>query len=468
MLPRPLARGAAINLAARLASVALGLGILVMVARLGPAVQGAFALFVAIESVLLTLFSGLGLLLAREISNRRVDPAPLLAALLRASLGLGAGAAVLLLAAAAMAEAAPYRHLWLLALAAPLLLLVPTASGLWLGQGRMLPLNAPQVAAPALVLAALSVLALLRPDTGGLSSVLPVLAAWVVGKAIVGALTGLAAARSSGRVAHDVATAIGPTRGHSGGGVAPDMPTPTERAAACSTGLAAPDWSAVRGQWRFVAVIGATNVVSLLNYRATLFLVERNGGLAETGVYSVAVQVAELLWLLSSAVTVSAYHRIGVPDPAEAAATTLRAVRFNLLATWVAAPFLYWGAAFALPRVLGPAYADALLPLALLLPGVAGYAAASSLSAYYTNHRGRPQWSAAIAALSLGLTLAIAAWSVPRFGAAGAALATSLAYSIAIAVAMGLFLRDTGLGWGALFAAGVKPSEKTPRRPEFP
>ena len=65
MQPPSLARGAALNLAARLATVALGLAILVTVARLGPAVQGGFALFVAIESALLTLFSGLGLLLAR-------------------------------------------------------------------------------------------------------------------------------------------------------------------------------------------------------------------------------------------------------------------------------------------------------------------------------------------------------------------------------------------------------------------
>lgn len=427
MLARPLAQGAAINLAARLASVALGLCILVVVARLGPAVQGAFALFVAIESVLLTLFSGLGLLLARQVSNRGADPAPLLATLLRVALGLGCVAALLLFAAAAAAEAEPYRHLWLLALAAPLLLVVPTASGLWLGQGRMLPLNAPQVAAPALVLAALAVLMVLRPNAEALPSVMPVLAAWVVGKAIVAALTGWAAVRF--------------------------------------TEQAPPDRSALRGHWRFVAVIGATNVVSLLNYRATLFLVERSGGLAETGVYSVAVQVAELLWLLSSAVTVSAYHRIGAPDAAEAAATTLRAVRFNLLATLAAAPFLYWGAAAVLPHLLGPAYAAALLPLALLLPGVAGYAAASSLSAYYTNHRGRPQWSAAIAALSLGLTLAIAAWSVPRFGAAGAALATSLAYAVAIAVALGWFLRDTGMGWGALFGAAGAAPQKGESRP---
>ncbi|WP_428419999.1 lipopolysaccharide biosynthesis protein [Methylibium sp.] len=408
MPPRSLARGAALNLAARLAAVALGLAILVTVARLGPAVQGAFALFVAIESALLTLFSGLGLLLARELSHREARPGPLLGALLLAALGLGVVAALVLLGASVWAEAEPYRHLWLLALAAPFLLLVPTASGLWLGQGRMGPLNAPQVAAPALVLGLLLVL-----TQGAAPAALAVLAAWVLGKALVGVCTGLAAWRDAGP--------------------------------------AAPDAGPLRGQWRFVATIGATNVVSLLNYRATLFLLERHGGLAEAGVYSVAVQVAELLWLLSSAVTVSAYHRIGAPDAQQAARTTLRAVQVNLLATLAAAPLLYAGATLALPRVLGAAYAGALLPLGLLLPGIAGYAAASSLSAYYTNQRGRPQWSAAIAGLSLALTLAIAAWSIPRYGAAGAALATSLAYGLAIAVALALFLRDTRLPWTALF-----------------
>lgn len=417
MLPPTLARGAALNLAARLTAVALGLAILVVVARMGPAVQGAFALFVAVEAGLLTLFSGLGLLLAREISHRLLAPAPLLAALLRAALGLGAVAALLLAGWSFASDAEPYRHLWLLALAAPLLLWVPTASGLWLGEGRMLPLNAPQVAAPALVLLGLGAVALWRPAGG--TTVPAVLAVWVAAKALVGLATALAATRDAGPASPDAAT--------------------------------------LRREWRFVAMIGLTNVVSLLNYRATLFLVERAEGLAAAGVYSVAVQVAELLWLLSSAVTVSAYRRIGAPDAEDAALTTLHAVRFNLLATAVTAPLLYAGAVWALPALLGAAYAASLAPLALLLPGVAGYAAASSLSAWYTNHRGAPHWSAGIAGLSLALTLAIAAWAVPRYGAGGAALATSLAYAVAIVVALRLFLRDAGLPWRALLVPPATP-----------
>ncbi|HWH73670.1 MAG TPA: polysaccharide biosynthesis C-terminal domain-containing protein, partial [Methylibium sp.] len=351
---------------------------------------------------------------------RLLAPAPLLAALLRAAFGLGAAAALGLAGWSFASEAEPYRHLWLLALAAPLLLWVPTASGLWLGEGRMGPLNLPQVAAPALVLLGLGAIALWRPAAG--ASVLAVLALWAGAKALVGVATGIAATRDAGP--------------------------------------ASPDAAALRREWRFVAVIGMTNVVSLLNYRATLFLVERAEGLAAAGVYSVAVQVAELLWLLSSAVTVSAYHRIGAPDAEDAALTTLQAVRFNLLATLAAAPWLYGVAAWALPALLGEAYAASLVPLALLLPGVAGYAAASSLSAWYTNHRGAPRWSAGIAGLSLALTLLIAAWAVPRWGASGAALATSTAYGLAIVVALRSFLRDAGLPWRALLVP--PPARQSP------
>jgi O-antigen/teichoic acid export membrane protein len=100
--------------------------------------------------------------------------------------------------------------------------------------------------------------------------------------------------------------------------------------------------------------------------------------------------------------------------------------------------------------VLGPAYAPALGPLAALLPGVAAYAAASSLSAFFTNHLGRPQWAAKIAGLSLALNTAGALWAVPRFGMLGAAWSTSVSYGIAITVAAAWFLRETGLPWRAL------------------
>jgi len=212
-------------------------------------------------------------------------------------------------------------------------------------------------------------------------------------------------------------------------------------------------------QWPFVATIGVTNVVSLLNYRASLFLVERFHGLSTAGTYSVAVTVAELLWLLSSSVTVSAYARIGPPDIKVAASMTVQAVRINVLATLLAAPVLMALAWWGLPWVMGEAYAASLLPLAALLPGVAAYAAASSLSAFYTNHLGRPQLSGAIAGLSLMLSFGLGWVLVPRLGALGAGISSSLGYIVAIVVAYGVFLRHAGLPVRALWRPALTRGE---------
>jgi len=427
-----LPRAALGNLVAKLLIIALGLGITVLVARQGPTVQGAFALFVAVESAMLTLFSGLGLWLARQISQRagqvagrdRVRLLPMLRSVLGAAVGLGLLAAVVLAGVSWWAQGLPYRLLWLLALAAPFLLLVPTATGLWLGQGRMWPINLAQVAAPASVLAGLG--AILLAMQGGRSNaglVMLVLTAWVLGKSVVAVVTAMQALRQAAQ--HD------------------------EQADAAEGGsqLAEPWWQ----EARFVATIGITNLVSLANYRASLFLVEHFHGLGAAGTYSVAVTVAELLWVLSSSVTVSVYSRIGHPDRAVASAMTVQAVRINVVATLLAAPVLLGLAWWALPWVMGPAYAASLWPLAALLPGVAAYAAASSLSAFYTNHLGKPQLSGGIAATSLTISFVLGCVLVPRWGAVGAGVASSLGYVLAILAAYGVFLKHAGLPLSALW-----------------
>ena len=418
-------RAALGNLIAKLAIVGLGLAITVVVARMGPTVQGAFALFVAVESGLLTLFSGLGLWLARQVS-RQVDgrawPAlPMMLGVLRAAVLLGGLAALGLLAVSWQTKTLPYSQLWLLALGAPFLLLVPTATGLWLGEGRMWPINLAQVAAPALVLAGLMGASWLTTDyVGRAPVVVMLLIAWVSGKAVVALLTALVALRHASQ----------------------------RDGAWTGAWLEAPSW---HQDWRFVATIGVTNVISLLNYRASLFLVERFHGLEAVGIYSVAVTVAELLWLLSSSVTVSLYARIGHPEREVAVATTLRAVRINVLVTLAAAPVLLAAAWWAVPWALGEAYRESLWPLMTLLPGVAAYAAASSLSAFYTNHLGRPHLSGMIATLSLLLSVGLGLWWVPAWGASGAAAASSLGYIGAIGVAYAVFLKRAGLPWRAMW-----------------
>lgn len=401
------ARGTLVNLATRLLGVALVLAITAVAARQGAQVQGAFALFTSVEAVLLALFSGFGIALARQVSQSGQWPRALVSATVLACAGVGTLAGLALLALARLAPAA-YGELWLLALAAPLLLQLPNLQGLWLGAGRMGPMARLTLAPPLLALVLLGVFALVHG-----SSLLGVLLAWVLGKAVVATLL-LAWLWQAGR-------------------------------------LPVPDLRGLRGQAGFVATIGLTNLVSLLNYRVGLFIVERLLGLAATGVYSIAVVVAELLWFVSGSLTQAAYGRVGTPDAARAAALTLRVMQLGVIALLLAAPLLWLCAWALLPRLLGAAYAGSLLPLALLLPGVLLFGAAGSLSAWFTNHAGRPQVPAQVAALSLALNAGLALLLVPSLGSAGAALAASLAYGSSVAVLAWRFTRAAGLPWHAIW-----------------
>lgn len=396
------ARGTLINLLTRTAAVALVLAITTLTARIGTETQGAFALFTSVEGVLLALLSGFGIALARRVSHHREQPAALLSAMVLACLGLGALAGLGLWAASAWGPPA-YRSLWMLALAAPMLLLAPNLGGLWLGEGRMGPMARLTLAPPLLALLGLGLVFVVAGTIG-----LPqVLGAWVLAKVTVGAGVLWVLWRSAR--------------------------------------LAVPDFAALRVELPFVATIGLTNLVGLLNYRVGLFVIERLLGLSSTGVYSIAVVVAELLWFVSGSLTQAVYGRIGTPDRAQAAATTVRVVQLGVAALVLAAPLLWLGAWLLLPRVLGPAYAASVPLIGLLLPGVLLFGGASALSAYFTNHAGQPQVPAQVAALSLAVNAGLSLALVPGLGMAGAAVAASVSYTFTVLLLAWRFARHAGL-----------------------
>ncbi|MBL8327708.1 MAG: polysaccharide biosynthesis C-terminal domain-containing protein [Rubrivivax sp.] len=397
-----LARASAVNLASRLLAVALGLALTLYTARLGTAQQGAFALFLAVEAVLLAVGSGFGVAIARRLSHHGQHPGALVGAAVLACLLLG------LLSAAglwiASGQAGPgYAALAWLALAAPLMFLPGNLSGLWLGRGRMGGLAVLMLAPPLLTLAGIAGAHL----AGHGGSLVTVLAAWVTARLLVAAGSALATWRGGW--------------------------------------IARPDLRSLRPEARFVIVIGLTNLVSLMNYKVDLFLVERFMGLSATGVYSIAVAVAELLWLVSSAVTTAAYARIGQPDRDAAITLTLRAMHASVLMLLAVSPLLWGAAALLVPALLGAAYQPAIAVLALLLPGVALYGAASALSAWFTNHAGQPQVPALLAAGSLLINIAVSVWAIPRWGLAGGALATTLSYAITIVVGLFWFAQVAGV-----------------------
>ena len=195
---------------------------------------------------------------------------------------------------------------------------------------------------------------------------------------------------------------------------------------------------------RYAALAGISSGISYLNYRADLFVVRHFEGKGGVAVYSLAVYLAESVWQVSGSLTLATYARIGALAQQEAAELTARVMRHTLVLLGGICGLLFLVAGLV-ESLLFQKYEGMASAVRYLLPGVLMYSMAQSFSGYYSYQRGKP-WAAAIEAgggLLLDITLAVIL--VPRMGVNGAALASSIAYAVAIVGGLAVFLRGTHL-----------------------
>lgn len=180
-------------------------------------------------------------------------------------------------------------------------------------------------------------------------------------------------------------------------------------------------------------------------------LLEHFRGAAEVGIYSVAVHVGEMLWLLPGALTPllvhsSARHQ-GDPDRDRTAA---RALRIGFLLTLVAGTPLFFLANPLLGFLAGGEYQASGDSLRALLPGIIAFAPGAVLAGDFIG-RGKPHWNTQASALTVAVNLVAAYFLIPRHGAVGAAWSSSIAYAVGSAVMLIRFRQATGFDWGRVF-----------------
>lgn len=198
-------------------------------------------------------------------------------------------------------------------------------------------------------------------------------------------------------------------------------------------------------------------VVSLLHMRLALALVAAWHGATAVGIYSVALMIGEVLWLLPSALQPLLVWSAAAPDRVAGDDTSARAVRVALAATTVAACLTAVAAPLLLAPLFGAQYRAAVPVLWALLPGIVACAPGAVLAGDFIG-RGRSAWNTQASLVTLAVNAGAGLALVPDHGLQGAALATSLAYAVGSAVMLGRFRRVASLSWGRLLL---------PRRGDF-
>lgn len=393
----------------------LQLGQILIVARLlGPEGVGAFALALLLPTVLAQLLN-LGLASANiyfvasdQFPLSQVWPASRDLAALSGVVGLVLGGGVIWVWGDLLFPGVPALLLYSALLALPASLLSAIVTGLFQAKQDFRSFNAIVLVQPVVALAATGLLWAFDSVTVNavvLTAVAAYLSATVAGLVRLSQMTPLVD-RSGGRVAY-LRVALG-----------------------------------------FGLKAHLANMLNFLNYRIDLFLVNFFIGPAGAGLYTVAVRLVEQLWMISQAVSTVLFPRLSAMAHDEAGRKFMSEFmsRAVLWTTLLASVMLSLLAVPIIALLFGPQFTGAASAVIILLPGVVVFSSARVL-ANTLAARGWVGVNLAMALAVLTINSAANLVLIQKFGIAGAAAATSLAYCLT-------FLAYLGVG---AMLAGVSP-----------
>ena len=166
-----------------------------------------------------------------------------------------------------------------------------------------------------------------------------------------------------------------------------------------------------------------------LHLRLDMFMIKGMVGTTALGLYSLSVILAETVLLATDSLALAILPRQMVNTLPEAASLALRGARTNAL-LGIGFAILWAAGGIVVIRILfGPAFLPAYAPLVGLLPGMV-FLGMQRVCGGPVLRTGRPGRIAAIYAVSLPCNVALNLWWIPRWGALGAALASSVSYGL--------------------------------------
>ncbi|MGH9044816.1 MAG: sugar transferase [Acidimicrobiales bacterium] len=189
-----------------------------------------------------------------------------------------------------------------------------------------------------------------------------------------------------------------------------------------------PSLGLVRRIARFGARGQLGNVLWLTNLRFDFILLGALAGPAVLGIYSVASKFAELMRLVPTALNYVLYPRFAKLGPAQGASDARRlAVRATVL-TLVLTPLVAAVALVGPEMIYGTAFRGAILPAEIIVLGLSVEGAAAVSSAYLLGS-GRPGLNSVGMGVGAVLTVTLDLLLIPRYGAMGGAITSSVVYA---------------------------------------
>lgn len=200
--------------------------------------------------------------------------------------------------------------------------------------------------------------------------------------------------------------------------------------------------------WAFAFPTYCAGVMTFLNYRVDQFIIAALLPAEDLGFYVIAVDLAERLWILTGAVATALLPHLTNSrqrDPALVAVVS----RHVMLWTGGACLLLFLLVDHIVSILYSPAFVPAAAALRWLLPGIlvltAGKVVVAEMAA-----REKIRFTVWLSAVSIVVNIVANFVLIPYMGISGAALASSISYSLVSVVVLWYYLHETRLPWSVL------------------
>ena len=193
------------------------------------------------------------------------------------------------------------------------------------------------------------------------------------------------------------------------------------------------------------AAYSAAAFALTLNYRVDIFLLDQLVTPAEVGFYALAANAAQLVWKVPAQAGPIVFARSA--DASDPAAFTVRMAGLVRVSLWfciLGGTVFFFLCQWMIPFVYGDAFAASVAVCQLLIPGVVCAIVFKLLHNDFAG-KGRPLVSLAILGPCAVANVLLNLWWVPRLGIQGAALATTVTYSVAALLFAVLYARLYGI-----------------------
>lgn len=199
-------------------------------------------------------------------------------------------------------------------------------------------------------------------------------------------------------------------------------------------------------------VYASSFLIIQLNYRVDIVLLQWLSDKRETGLYSLGVAVAELLWQIPLAISIVVMTRsANSNDQKQMNASTARLLRLSLIAGVLLSAFIFILAPFIIPLVFSSKFDGSVQVIQTILPGIIMVIMFRILSGRLSG-LGKPQVALRAFIPALILNVVFNFFLIPRYGGVGAAISTNISYFAGTIIYVLSYSRITQTSLRELFA----------------